>query len=317
MHSLDVHIHTNSSCNLKCIHCYEGDDKACNQSISEEFEISLINFLCENYDTDIHLEGGEIFLAENLIRALKSVERKYRKHIVITSNGMFCSQNPETLNVLKSIHCLRISVEGHNDDLHKTIRGCNVNEVLKNSAYYRDMDINVVLRITLNRLNMDKMFSQVIPSLMEKGFEQFQIYEMQPVGSAEYSNICIDGSLDTFFRDWINNPVTGSVKVSFSSKRKKEIEQYSDELKGNGFSIKEAGNEASISIGADGAVRICAWDMVSKPLMYLDHSGNFSDLCDIIDNQKTPHTCNYCTRYIICQSAPFFGKKTACGNKAF
>ena len=258
----------------------------------------MINFLCERYHANIHLEGGEIFLQEHLIQALRNLKSEYRKCVVITSNGMLCSKDSVTLDVLKSINCLRISVEGHNEELHKRVRGCSIGHVLGNAAFYRSKGIDVVLRITLNRLNMDQMFSRVIPSLMDEGFHKFQIYEMQAVGNGACSDLCINHGLESFFEDWIHNPTAGQVRVSLAARRIDEAEKYVNPLQEIGITMKRVGKEASISIGADGAVRICAWDMYSKPLINLGNH-NFEDLCAIIDHQKKQHICEYCTKLVL------------------
>lgn len=79
MQPLDVHIHTNTGCNLQCRHCYVGTQRQINAVIADDFEIELISFLCRSFDADIHLEGGEIFLEEHLIQALNRLNDRHKK----------------------------------------------------------------------------------------------------------------------------------------------------------------------------------------------------------------------------------------------
>ena len=58
--SIEVHLHTNYSCNLFCRHCYNNSG-SCNKSIlSPELVLDLLEKLCAGYEAEIHLEGGEI-----------------------------------------------------------------------------------------------------------------------------------------------------------------------------------------------------------------------------------------------------------------
>lgn len=299
MKPIDVHIHTNTNCNLNCVHCYA--DAASGRGkvlIDSGFEVGLIRFLCRHYQPDIHLEGGEIFLEEQLIWALSELDMPMRKNITITSNGVLRTENTDTLEVLRTISCLRISVEGHTDALHRSVRNCSLQMVLDNARYYKNMGINVVLRITLNRLNMNIMFSEVIPSLMEQGFMEFQVYEMQSAGRGKSSDICITGSLDSFFQDWFMHPQKAKIQVSLAERRLGEVRQYQTEFAHRGIQMISAGNNAGIAVGADRSVRICAWDMTSPPLVVLDEN-NFETIYDIIETQKTPHTCGFCTKVIL------------------
>jgi len=283
---------------LKCIHCYENAGEVPKLCLSDEFEVSLIQFLCENYDADIHLEGGEIFLEEHLIQALSRIDESMRKRITITSNGLIFSSNNETLKTLRSLACLRISIEGHTEKMHSTVRGCSLQKILDNALYYKNSGIYVVLRITLNALNADTIFSETIPALIDKGFNDFQIYEMQSIGRGKTSGICITTPLDNFFRNWLQYPTISNVRVSLPLRRTNEVHDYLADLRTIGIEANEVGTGASVSIGADGAVRICPWDMSSDPMIIVTYN-NISDLHKVISAQRVLHKCEYCTRIVL------------------
>jgi len=297
MQPIDAHIRTNTHCNLKCIHCYENADEVQRLCLSDNFEVSLIQFLCNSYDSDIHLEGGEIFLEEHLIQALLRINQSMRKCITITSNGLIHSSNYDTIEVLRSLACLRISVEGHIEKMHSDVRGCCLQTVLDNALYYKNLGIYVVLRITLNALNVNIMFSEIIPTLIDKGFNDFQIYEMQPMGRGKTSGICIETPLENFFRNWLQYPSMANVKVSLPFRRVNEVHNYLASLRTIGIEANKAGAVANVSIGVDGAVRICPWDMTSEPMVVVTDN-NLSDLHKVINAQRVPHKCEYCT-YIV------------------
>jgi sulfatase maturation enzyme AslB (radical SAM superfamily) len=295
---IDVHIHTNTHCNLRCIHCYEDTDSMVAKSIDGDFETSLIQQLCDNFDANIHLEGGEIFLEETLFTALLSLSSSARRHLTITTNGTIHTDSEEVIDALASIGCLRVSVEGHTDELQKAIRGCGLATVLENALFYKSKGVQVVLRITANRLNYTKMFHEVIPSLQEKGFDDFQIYEMQPVGRGKTSSLCINEPLIALYEDWLHHPSNAKIKVSLPHKRKSEIVAYISRFGEIGITAYEIGDIPSISIGVDSAVRICPWDMDSAPLLMLNEV-NLVALSEIIHMQTHPHVCDYCSHIVL------------------
>ena len=295
---IDVHIRTNTHCNLHCIHCYEDADVSVAKSMDREFEIDLIQFLCTNYDADIHLEGGEVFLEETLLSSLLNLSESTRKHLTITTNGTIRANNEDVITALASVGCLRISVEGHNDELQNAVRGCGLSPVLENALYYKAKGIPVVLRITANNLNYTRIFDEIIPSLQDRGFDGFQIYEMQPVGRGKISGLCINERLDALYEGWLRYPSYASTKISLPNKRKAEVAEYMSRFTEIGVSIYEVGNIASISIGVGGAVRICPWDISSVPLMVVNET-NFELLSEIINGQEEPHVCDFCSHIVL------------------
>jgi MoaA/NifB/PqqE/SkfB family radical SAM enzyme len=266
--------------------------------MDDKLEVNLIKFLCKNYNTDIHLEGGEIFLEECLITALSGLDKTIRQHITITTNGTIRTANAEVIQVLQSIGCLRVSVEGHTDSLNRAVRKYDLLPVLENALYYQNHGIPVALRITLNKLNVDAMFNEIVPGLEEKDFSLFQIYEMQPIGRGKTSDLCINGNLEYFFKQLVKCPPHSNFKISLPFHRKTEVYKYITQFKQVGIEVSEVGNNASVNIGTNGSVRICPWDITSKPLAFIK-PGNFESLSNIIETQDIPHKCEYCSRVVL------------------
>lgn len=302
MQSIDVHIHTNTNCNLKCRHCYVDANSCKTETINGEFLIKLITYLCDNFDTDIHLEGGEIFLEEHLICSLLKLSDPAKKTITITSNGLIRTEYEDTLEALRSVSCLRISVEGHTEYMHRKIRNCSLRTVLDNAAYYKKHGINVVLRMTLNAFNVGSIFSGVIPSLKKEGFDNFQLYEMQPVGRGNGSDLCIEGTLEFLYNDWVSHPTHVNTSISLPGRRIEEVKRYSSDLKRIGVRIERVGNAASISISPSREIKICPWDMTSAQGMIIDEN-NFETVVDIIKGQTVPHRCDFCSKIVLREGA--------------
>lgn len=298
MQSIDVHIHTNTNCNLKCRHCYVDANSSKTEVINDGFLIKLITFLCNNFEADIHLEGGEIFLEEHLICSLLKLSDSAQKTITITSNGLIRTESEETLEALRSISCLRISVEGHTEYMHRKIRNCSLRTVLDNAVYYKKQGINVVLRMTLNAFNVGSIFSEIIPLIKKEGLDNFQLYEMQPVGRGHGSDLCIEGTLKYFYDDWAFHPAHVNTSIFLPEHRIEEIKHHLVDLERIKVGIERVGNAASISISPNGEVKICPWDMTSTPEIIINEN-NFEAITDIIKGQSVPHRCDFCSRIVL------------------
>jgi MoaA/NifB/PqqE/SkfB family radical SAM enzyme len=306
MNNVDVHLHTNSSCNLQCIHCY-GYIEHLNQThvIPERLYVSIIQTLLENFNPEIHLEGGEIFLEQKIISSLDSFSLDELKNIVITTNGTIRASDKNVLSVLRKIGMLRVSIEGHTEELHNAIRHSSLVTVLDNINFYQEQGVLVCARITLNALNMNLMFSDLIPSLSERGIKSFQIYELQSVGRAEVecndldikdmSLLCLFDNINHIKRDV-------SLKINLPKHRREEIELYAKMIEGAGAFIDDFRFCPTINISADCAVRVCAWDMTSPPLMIIN-TDNVDSLVDVLNSDKVIHECVHCSSFSIVRPA--------------
>lgn len=169
---------------------------------------------------------------------------------------------------------------------------------MSNAAFYKDQGVNTAIRITLNAFNMDKMFSKVIPALLAEGFNDFQIYEMQPVGRGLASELCIAGKLDVFFEDWLANPSWANITVSLPKRRVLEVTRRMTALQSIRVMYKNVGNTSSVSINALGEVTVCPWDMLSGPRLCINGS-NINELLKVVKMQSTLHKCEFCSRVVL------------------
>lgn len=299
MRKLDVHIHTNKSCNLRCIHCYNNSGEASDIPQTEAL-LDLIEYLCNTYDADIHLEGGEIFLRPDLIEKMNVFSDKILNSVTVTTNGTIFFDGPDQVNTLRRIRTLRISVEGGSAQTHETIRGGNFETVLGNAMKFQGLDIPVCIRITLNRLNFRGFINDTIVKLANRGFKCFQVYEFQSVGRGKDSAdiLSLKCTLDELFEEMYSaHPKGVTLKMMFSAVREKEILKWKSALESKGYTISRVQEESSVSIRENGDVYKCAWD--NDPSNAICNWYNDKEARQIIDRSDLRHSCVHCSMFCI------------------
>lgn len=262
---LELHLHTNSDCNLYCKHCYnQSGERSCTDRPSETALLEIIRYFCENYDAEIHLEGGEIFLRPRLLALMNTLPEWILACVTITTNGVIRNEEPETIAMLRKICALRVSVEGHLDEQQQFIRGTPLKPILENAEFYRKEQISVCLRLTLNQRNYDGFIAKTIPSLAARGFSRFQVYEFQSVGrgSENERELALDHPLDALWSEMCTFRLPSGIQfdLMLSAKRGRELQAVAKKLEQHGFVVGKLLPENGISIHADGGVYLCPWD---------------------------------------------------------
>lgn len=297
MRTLEVHIHTNTSCNLMCLHCYNHSGE-CTVDTAPPIEdiIDTIRYVCDTYDAEIHLEGGECFLRPTLLKAMDLLPDKYLQAITITTNGTIFLDDNEIVHMLKRLSALRISVESADEQQHMEIRGFSLAKTLENAMRYKHLGVPVWIRVTLNKLNYQGFFNQHILRLSEQGFSQFQVYEFQSVGRGikNQEKLILGDSIHDLLCELENTPLSGIIiKIMLSQRRFEEVLLHKDSLETQGYRVEIIPQEEGISIHADGAAYCCAWD--NEPSNLICNWYNDDDAKMMIDSINLVHNCSYCS----------------------
>lgn len=307
---LEVHLHTNDSCNLKCIHCYNesGEKPICNMPESSRL-LELIKYFCAEYEAEIHLEGGEIFLRTDLLRQMNCLPTEILQCITITTNGTICTDDSEIIEMLCRIHALRVSVEGHTDEQQRTVRGITLDKVVKNALFYMESGIPVWLRLTMTNLNAEHLLDETLPYYMRKGFHRFQVYEFQPVGRGERYGDLLTVE-DTLFFSFLEKLVMWKkenreddlqLKIMLPAARREAVLSYKSQLKSNRLTVSEIAMENGISIHADGSVFLCPWDNEENHCILNVYKNGMGHMEDRLKQGELKHSCYYCSAVsIVC-----------------
>lgn len=305
---IEVHLHTNDNCNLKCAHCYNksGETSTCN--IPETgLLLELIQHFCTEYEAEIHLEGGEIFLRPDLLCEMNFLPQETLRCITITTNGTICIDKPEILSMLRKLHGLRISVEGHMDEQQRIVRGIPLKEVIEHALFYKEKNIPLWLRLTMTRLNYEHLLDETLPYYMDMGFQHFQVYEFQSVGRGKSSQDLLsinDGAFTSFLENlarWKGFPTTRdlSLKFMFSRARQKTILSHKEVLQSKGAKVFDIPCEDGVSIHADGSLYLCAWDNDESHCILNVYNDGIHHMGEKLRQMNLKHTCNHCSAVCI------------------
>lgn len=111
-------------CNLKCIHCsQEAGTRISNEEMSFNQVCNIIDILENLSVKTIVLTGGEIFVRDDIYDILQYLHKKFSGKVSIMTNGTLIN-NKDTVKIIKKT-CTQvdISLDGHNKESVKKIRG--------------------------------------------------------------------------------------------------------------------------------------------------------------------------------------------------
>ena len=301
--NLEIHLHTNYSCNLNCVHCYNESGINRDTILPKEFIITLFKMFYNYYQPEIHLEGGEIFLRPDFLAMMNELPDEVLKCITITTNGTICLKEEKILSMLRRSGALRISVEGNTNEQQRAVRGVDIDKVLTNAKFYLESGVPVWLRVTLNKINYEGFVNFVLPALQNMGFFKIQVYEFQKVGrgSGNGTKLALEGSISDMLNDLItySDSLVGNIKLAFPRRRIKEIKKYELELNKRGYQVHylEAGD--GISIHADGEIFLCAWDNDNSHSLGNILKMETGEFFDLLNKTNLTHDCEYCSAVCI------------------
>jgi len=279
---LNIHLYVTPICNLKCIHCYyEAKDINfhINKMISiDDMKYIIIN-LIDNYDAYFDIEGGELFLRDNIYTLFDSLDKKYLNRLTLTTNGTV--KFNINSNYLKYLDEFRISFEGDNDILQERIRGIKLDKPLNLALKLLKYNIMPTIRITIHKYNY-KNIGKIIDFFYSYGFIKYSFYEFISTGRGKkHKDLELDKKefliLSSQIKELNRNDI--SYKFSFPKKRAIYFENYLD-----------ISGVDSLTINYNGDIGICPWQ-IGQDIFAKFEKDNFLNIID----RNLLHQCNYCS----------------------
>lgn len=292
---VNAHLYVTAKCNLNCKHCYSANNRGLKSEISLEEMIWFVQNICTNYDAYIDVEGGELFLRNEMLSFFQALTKSERERITITTNGTIYTNIPSTL--FKELCEFRVSIEGHNDRLHKKMRGVPLEPILENCKKWICEDVPIVARVTLNKSNFEYI-NNIVERLLSVGIKRFSFYEFQAVGRGEVyykdfqlSNFEMKKAINSLSDAILLYPKIENIKVHLSKARTKML----NNINISRFKIEDLSRIPTITLNHDGYIGICPWNICSQYRLDITNSYPMFFINEIISEQAERHECQYCS----------------------
>lgn len=183
----DVVLYVNSTCNLRCKHCYIGNDLL-NLGNTIETE-SILNFL-NSIDkiSRITVLGGEPFLHSGINNILNQLNRSNISEKRITTNlTKITNENIELISKGNSRIC--VSLDGYSEELHEEIRGRSTfKKTINNISKLVEQDVDIEVTHTVTNSNIDYL-EKLIDLLSSLGVRRLNLHKLSIKGNAVLYNL--------------------------------------------------------------------------------------------------------------------------------
>jgi len=265
----------------------------------------VLETLADEYDSDVHMEGGEVFLRSDLKDVFARVPERCWSIVTITTGGAAKIDVPfEKLRLLQAV---RVSVEGHTDDLQRRIRLIPLQPVLRTCDLLQTNGVTVTLVITLYGANYG-VVPEMIDFFAARGLTRFSLFEMQPVGRGVSLDPAFFLSDDALRRALVSlndiplHRVT-SFRLGLKASRIPLVEEQAPMLRSRGFAIERPAETPSLTINSDGTIGSSAWQITAAGVA--DRAGvvdpaTFScDLQRLLGSGALSRRCEYTSSVVI------------------
>ncbi len=306
---LNAHLYVTPACNLNCPHCYYNARLSLTtppDALAISTMLEIIETACELYDARFDIEGGEMFLRRGIGELFAALTTNVRQRLTITTNGMArVTIAPEILRELEEV---RVSVEGHTDDLQRDLRGIGLAPVLRTAESIMRAGVPVTLRITLHKRN-HALVGEMLESFVARGFSHFSLYEFQSSGRG--TALAKSYSLDDTDVERVLDQLAAlpevshatTIKYSLSRCRALIVESHRLRLEAHGFMVVDVSGVASITCDYDGSLGVCPWNIGGLRIGSVQPNGFRSELRRLMQANALSHKCDHCSAVRVVRSA--------------
>jgi MoaA/NifB/PqqE/SkfB family radical SAM enzyme len=262
---IDVHLYVTPRCNLTCPHCYYDAlerGRPPENLMPLDTIADVLTGLCTRFQADISLEGGEPFMRAGLGKMLRTLSPEVLGCITITTNGTVRLAAPP--EVLAQLGGIRVSIDGHRDDLQRALRGVDLPPVLRTCARLREMGLPYMARMTLWKRNID-LLPEIYEWAAANAIEQLSFFEYQSSGRGAGQELLYSVSTDQvrrFLDALVEIPPPDGVRlvtVNLAERRVDDVLARRDTLGNAGILVKELPSTPNCTVNFDGSVGISPW----------------------------------------------------------
>lgn len=182
----NVDFEITSSCNLRCLHCYNLHHDIVNRLTFEEIK-KIIRQVREIGFKEIHINGGEPLMHKDIIKILKYAN-EIGLNVLLETNALLLSF---FINDIKKISGLsiRASIDGP-EEVHNIIRRNDASfnsfkQAIGNLIEAKKVGIPVQITCNINKINYNKIY-EMVKQLTEFGLNDIRLRLSMPINYAYF-----------------------------------------------------------------------------------------------------------------------------------
>jgi MoaA/NifB/PqqE/SkfB family radical SAM enzyme len=266
---LDVHLYVTAACNLACLHCYYDAVKGrpSVDGMATADIVGIVTALCARYDADIHMEGGELFLRDDIGAVLAALPAECLPHLTLTTNGTVPIGVDRTL--LARLGAFRISFEGHTAALHGRLRNAGFERVFSTATDLMAQGVPVVARVSLWPGNAP-IIAEMGEVFDRAGFARVALYPLQAVGRGiALDNTFLAGESDVALAlDGLASyrPMRAVVSLNLPARFEPLLAARRARLEAAGHEVRALRPTPTLTINHDGSVGVSPWRATAAAL---------------------------------------------------
>jgi MoaA/NifB/PqqE/SkfB family radical SAM enzyme len=223
---------------------------------------AILAAICGRFDADISLEGGEPFLRVGIDRMLSGLDTDVLRALTVTTNGTVAISSAES--VLRSLGMLRISIDGHMNELNQELRGVELAPILHTCRTLQKHDVPFAVRMTLWKRNI-RLLHEIYDWIEENSIERLSLFEYQSSGRGIGQDLLYGVSgedVEIFLERLAELPRPSCLRhltVNFAERRLDAVLRHREQLDRSAIVTRELPSTANCTINYDGTVGISPW----------------------------------------------------------
>jgi MoaA/NifB/PqqE/SkfB family radical SAM enzyme len=183
----DLMFFVNTGCNLRCKHCYVGQDKQKNVEFSRDEALDILNFFGSRGLERLTFLGGEPTIYPHISELIKVASEYEIPEKRITTNGIDITFM-DSIDATALDH-ISFSLDGHNPRLHEFLRGKGTfQKTLDNLRRAQDKGFTTNVTYSVNGLNKDYV-EEGLPFFRDMGINEVNFHLTSMIGDAKGNDI--------------------------------------------------------------------------------------------------------------------------------
>lgn len=174
-------------CNLRCEYCFYADEMIGRRDLSSRNWMEFFNELKTLAVRHLTLSGGEIFIREDLWELIDGIIDSRMRYSILSNGTLITETTVEQFcrkDRKRRLDSVQISIDGSCPEIHDRSRGrgCFAKAV-RGLILLKDAGIPVVVRVTVNRHNVNDLENTARFLIDDLGLDGFSTNDAMPMGA--------------------------------------------------------------------------------------------------------------------------------------